>query len=742
MALLSRERNPLFLRGQRIAGVAVAVAITGYGALLRLDAYVGQYGELSHPAWARIATHDIAPLGHRLTPHSIQWRRIPQPYVGGDPINYLLYAREMTSVYQPHVREPGFLAAVRIALAALDGQDAAVSLASAAGSLLCVIAVYLLCAALVSPLAGAAAALVMAIDRDVLSWSVGGWRDDLFTALVTLAAWGFVRFHRRVSFGNALLAGITGGLACLTRITALSCVIPALAWVAFAGGRHQRRRRVEYAAAALVLVAALVGPFLLSSAIATGDPFYAIDYHTGYYRFAEGMPATEPMNAGAYLRAKFAAQPIATLDAAITGELVRPFNMKWQGLAVWSTTLAAGLEWTALAGLLLLPFSKQGRLLLLILMGSLLPYAFTWNVGDGGEWRFTMHAYPLYLAAAALACAQARRVARVMAKRPAAARRWIWTGAGRGALICAGTAIALLLYQWLPWYVVREAVARRESVSVEVGPRDSSFYRDGWSPAHREGVATVRVSTGPRAVLRFPLPAKGAYDLVLRLDPVAPGSRQSVDVLFNQQLVLHAALTWDPQRVGTYRTHLPEEWTRAGSNEVVVVPRPLVRAGSAGTPYTWLDPAATLGVRFWFARVVPLGEAAGLPAVPDSTRASLLRVTPPSISDVELLGFFRALHDEAEARRRVLAHQLVDHAIGDDLIGDVDAQQPPRARVERRFPQHLRHHLAEPLEARDLRRAAAVLARAASGSRPCAHRRAPRTFPCRCRCGRAAAARG
>ena len=42
-------------------------------------------------------------------------------------------------------------------------------------------------------------------------------------------------------------------------------------------------------------------------------------------------------------------------------------------------------------------------------------------------------------------------------------------------------------------------------------------------------------------------------------------------------------------------------------------------------------------------------------------------------------------------------------AVGDDLIGDVDAQQPARPRVERGLPQHLRHHLAEPLESRDLR---------------------------------------
>ena len=70
------------------------------------------------------------------------------------------------------------------------------------------------------------------------------------------------------------------------------------------------------------------------------------------------------------------------------------------------------------------------------------------------------------------------------------------------------------------------------------------------------------------------------------------------------------------------------------------------------------------------------------------------------------------------------------------------AQQPARLRVERRLPQHLRHHLAEALEARDLR--ACALPSAASpriASRLCVVER-PVASPCRCRCGRAAAARG
>src|SRR6185503_21230198 len=70
--------------------------------------------------------------------------------------------------------------------------------------------------------------------------------------------------------------------------------------------------------------------------------------------------------------------------------------------------------------------------------------------------------------------------------------------------------------------------------------------------------------------------------------------------------------------------------------------------------------------------------------------------------NVQLLRIFRSLHDETEPCRRVLAHQLVDDAIRDDLIRNLYAKQASCSRVECGFPQHLGHHLAEPLEPGDL----------------------------------------
>src|SRR5689334_4090399 len=129
---------------RRMLVAAAVTAIAVYGALLRLDTFVGRYGPLNHPAWARVMTHGVAAFAHAVRPHDVAWERIATPYVGGDPVSYLKFAREMTAFYQPHVREPVFLAATRISLWALDGQDAAVSLASATGSVLMIVAAFLL----------------------------------------------------------------------------------------------------------------------------------------------------------------------------------------------------------------------------------------------------------------------------------------------------------------------------------------------------------------------------------------------------------------------------------------------------------------------------------------------------------------------------------------------------------------------------------------------------------------------
>lgn len=577
------------------AALAAALLIALYGALLRLDAFTGKYGTLDHPAWARVMTHDVAPLARHLRPSTVQWRREPRPYVGGDPITYLAYAREMTTFYQPHVREPVFLAATRLGLWALDDQDAGISLASAAGSVVAILAAYLLGAALVSRLGGLIAAALMAIEYTSITWAVDGWRDDTFTAAFLFSVWALLRLRDRASFGNALLVGITAGVACLTRITALSFIVPALIWIV-ASGRTNIRERAIHVGTALLILAALVAPFLISCYIATGDPLFAINYHTSYYRHAEGIPIDQPMSASEYIRMKFARHPIGSLDVGVNGLFVLPFAAKWQPFDIWVRGLAAFLSGAALAGLAMWMFGARGRLMLLIALASLVPYAFTWNLGGGAEWRFTMHVYGIYIVAAIHACAAAARAIRT---RPAARPLVL-----RVAAVVVVAAMAAGTYMALPWFTVKEAIANGEAVTIEANSRGRVFYRRGWSRSHAEGLANVRVSRGARTTVHVPLPAKRPYEVVLRLDPVAPGRQERVSVLFNSQLVGRIGLTWDPQRVGAHRVSLPAEWVKVGGNEITLVPDTTVSAGSAGERFTWLDPADVIGVRMWYVRVL------------------------------------------------------------------------------------------------------------------------------------------
>jgi hypothetical protein len=592
-------------RQTRMAAHALALAIVVLAALLRLDAFVGKYGTLDHPAWARITTHQIAPLASRLRPSGVRWSRERAPYVGGDPINYLAYAREMESFYQPHVREPVFLALTRLALWSLDGQDAAVSLASAAGSVLAVLATYLLGAALLSPGAGLLASLLLAIEYEAILWAPDGWRDDTFTATVLFAAWALLRLHQRPSVRRALLTGALCGVACLTRITALIFVMPAFVWLVAAAVPGQRREQVRCVAVALLISTVLVAPYLVSCAIATGDPLFSLNYHTIYYRHAEGMNISEPMSAAGYLRTKFASRPVATFDTGFIGLFVQPFATKWNGLDQWIPGLGIAARWTALVGLALLPFTRSGKLLLVILFTSTLPYAFTWNVGGGDQWRFTMHAYPFYMVAAAFAVVGAIGMLIDAAQRFAPISREVFARIGRRtAAVVMAALVGTVLYFGLPWLVVNEAIAAGESTSIETGPRDLAFYRAGWSVPHSDGII-VRLSTAQRSAIHIPLPARRQYDLVLRLDPVAPEAQQHVSVLFNRRLVGLLRLTWDPQRVGAYRLRLPADAVRAGSNELVIVPEPTMAAGAAGPRFAWLEPDEQIGVRLWYVRVLP-----------------------------------------------------------------------------------------------------------------------------------------
>ena len=591
---LERRRNRWFL--------AAAILVCTWAALLRFEALAANYGHMGQPRWARPIEAPLAALAGRLRPSSIAWRPVEKPYVGGDPINYLKYAREMRHFYQAHVREPMFLASTRLSLWLSEGRDIALSYASAAGSTLAVLATCLLGAIARSRTVGVAAGLALALEFEAIAWSIQGWRDDTFMCFVTAAAAALLLLHERPAPAAGVAAGLAAAGACLTRITALTFVAPALLFIALLAPRDRRREARAAAGLAALVTAVLVAPYLFNTWRATGDPFFALNYHTRYYRSAEGKPLDESVGALEYASRKLMARPVTTVDTAAQGLISVPFLKKWTGWGAWHPAIGPVLQWSAAAGALMALWTPGGRLLLLILASSLVPYALTWPVGGGGEWRFTQHVYPLYLVLACGALAALARFGVALARRavdPPSRRELIRAGATAGAV-----GLAWAAYAAAPILIARESLAADGVVMITAGDRDERFLDGEWSAPIRQGNVTVRVAQAPLTGFDLPLD-EGDYTMTLRMDPpltADPGRQPSVAVFLNRRPLAQIQLTRAPDRMGSYRIAIPREavqpWSRLDLLASHTVP-----AGEAGAPFAALPPESPVAFRLWYVRI-------------------------------------------------------------------------------------------------------------------------------------------
>ena len=593
----------------RRAIVPVLLAIiTLHGGLLRLEALHAKYGWMDRPGWVAAIESRAVPVASHLRPPQVRWGAVPTPYVGGDPINYLLYAREMQSFYQAHVREPVFLALTRGFLAAMQNKDVALSFASAAAGTLAIPATYLL-GSLCAPAVGLAAAAALAIEFNAISWSVDGWRDDTFMLFVTLASWAIIRLRRAPSHVNIALAAAAGGLAALTRLSAFSFLIPALAYAAFLNEapRLQAARRVAVAA---LLTIGLVLPYLVNCARATGDPFFAVNYHTRYYRAAENLPKDESVSALSYVTSKFSSRPLQAIDTAFVGLAVFPYRNKWNGFAPWSPLLGRALFWCGAAGLLLATALRDGRLLLLIVVTSLLPYAMTWSVGGGGEWRFTQHVYPHYLVAAfgfVAACVSGVRA--LAARRLDAFRALTWRRAAAAAAIVVAAIAGAAWYRYAPLAIFRESVASGDAANVMAGDRDDVFFPGTWSAPRAQGAIVVRAALADRVSVRVPVPRRlTTYRITLRMDPAETADaalQPRVTAYFNGRLAAQLHLVRQEGRMGLYRFIVPPEVADWHVGRLDLVASHTVPAAQAGQQFNWLSPDTPVAFRLWYVRVEP-----------------------------------------------------------------------------------------------------------------------------------------
>ena len=272
---------------------------------------------------------------------------------------------------------------------------------------------------------------------------------------------------------------------------------------------------------------ALVAPFLISCAVATGDPFYAINYHTSYYRFGEGLPAEQPKSAASYLSGKLAGHPVRVLDTVLVGLSVQPFATKFHGYegfrraSVRPYVVCGGGAVDARSSLPAGCCSSSC---------SLHSYRMrspgTWPAAVNGDSRCTrtlVHrggARPRSIGRADLlaGCVADTGVGRLAISRR---RRF---ASGMAALVVAVAGWAACTWRCPGSSSGRTSSPRREDVSIETraaGP-GVLLWRDGpprMMTASRCGCRLT--SARPRQV---PAAGRGAAaNVVVRLDPVAPG---------------------------------------------------------------------------------------------------------------------------------------------------------------------------------------------------------------------------
>jgi hypothetical protein len=307
---------------------------------------------------------------------------------------------------------------------------------------------------------------------------------------------------------------------------------------------------------------------------------HSINAHTRFYRSrATGEPQAETRWWALLGEGR---GPFALADTAIVGLTSYPFANKWEHFDYLASGLGPTLAWLSLAGLALWIGDPHGRLLLSLLLSSLLPYAFTWDIPGGSEWRFTLHAYPFYLLAAASApglLLAARHRLRSSSRRHAVA---LAIGLAAGAAVLYGGLCSLAYFR------AREEIAAGQATLVSAGLRDGLFFMEGWSRPALAGHVRVREGAPSGASVRLPLRAGRPYRITLRLDPERDELTR-IAVLLNEAAIGELTLTRDEKRIGSYEVEAPASLSHIGANRLTI--RPLTPDG---------------GFRLWLVRVEPM----------------------------------------------------------------------------------------------------------------------------------------
>jgi hypothetical protein len=486
--------------------LAVLALALAFG--LRFEALVTRYWGIAAPDLADAMASEIRALRPGAFEHAPNLR----PYEG-DPFSYLTIARSMGSFYEASGREPVFPALTRAALSLFGGRDIGINFVSATASALGCLGLFALGRSVGFAWAGSFAALLWAIEWQSLSFSVEGWRDDLFALQVALCVAGLVSLHLRPSRGSATLLGLTGGLTLLTRLSALTFLIPGLVAAVMLKSEAPRRDRLRAAGVALFWMLLLAAPFMAACAIRFGDPFHAVNVHAGFYQRRAGLVGPGGGTALQFLL--HSRLPWEFVETGFLGLTTYPFLNKWAGLGGLVRGLGDLVRPLALVGLPVLLWRPGGALCVFAFLLSIVPYAWTWDIPGGGEWRFTLPIYALYLLSATGALeafiSGLRHLSMVDYRRDA--MRSALRVAATGALL----ALSLVwLSRALDWQRVQEGVRNGRPALIEAGPRAVRFFDTGWSHVMGSDGGDAMEMTGLRARLHLPAAGK-RLRLILRV---------------------------------------------------------------------------------------------------------------------------------------------------------------------------------------------------------------------------------
>jgi hypothetical protein len=426
---------------------------------------------------------------------------------------------------------------------------------------------------------------------------------------VMMSTYSLLRLRIAPSFASASLAGAFAAAACLTRLTSLSFVVPALAVAAIDGPCEAWRRRVSYAALALAVALALIAPFLVNNWIAFGDPFYSFDFATEFYRGRGSLTVDRPMAWAGSFADRVEAHPLATVDSFLRGLTTYPFGNKWAGLAYLSPLLPALLRAAAIFGLAILLLSAEGRLLLVVLFSALIPFAVIWQAPGGSQWRLTVFAYPFYLVAACHALHTGCRLANRDVRRRLTEsmrherRRW-----AVGAMVVAGgLATALFLPRWWQYLLVREAALADGAFSVVAGPADTRFFGDGWYAPVLTGNVTGRYSHGARATLFVPIFERKDTRFTFRMQAcsVEPEPAREMQVSINGTEVSALQVVWNPRRAESYDVLVPEALLHEGWNTIDLRADGSTVMPAGESRFLGLEAGQESAFFLWYVRVAP-----------------------------------------------------------------------------------------------------------------------------------------